>query len=63
LIQVCESLLDKRTYNREVRALTQASVDLKPEVLRIITQNEEHIIDQDGQRIEVIPVIKWLLQG
>ncbi len=63
LIQVSESLKDKITYNREVRALIQASSDLDPNELRIITENEELIINQDGQRIEVIPVIKWLLEG
>lgn len=63
LIQVSESLKEKRTYNREVRALIQASSDLKPKELRIITQNEELTINQGGQQIEVIPVIKWLLEA
>jgi predicted AAA+ superfamily ATPase len=61
LIQVSESLLDKKTLNREVRALMQASSELKPKKLSIITENEESLIVQDDQRIEVIPVIKWLL--
>lgn len=62
LIQVSKSLSDKKTFNREVRALILASKELKPEKLLIITENEEFVIDQDNQQIEVIPVIKWLLK-
>ncbi|MCP4311629.1 MAG: ATP-binding protein [Bacteroidetes bacterium] len=61
LIQVSKSLLDKKTLNREVRALILASNELKPKKLRIITENEESTIEQDDQQIEVIPVLKWLL--
>ncbi len=61
LIQVSSSLMDKKTRNREVRALIQASSELKPKKLSIITEDEESLIVQDDQQIEVIPVIKWLL--
>jgi len=61
LIQVSSSLLDKKTLNREVRALVLASNELKPKKLRIITENEESTIEQDDLQIEVTPILKWLL--
>ncbi len=63
LIQVCETLQDKKTLNREVRALINAFPELQPQALRIITAEEKSIIEKNGQRIEVIPVIKWLLEA
>ncbi len=63
LIQVSESIKDKKTYNREVRSLIQGSSELESQELKIITEDEEFIIKQNGQRIEVIPVIKWLLES
>ena len=62
LIQVSESIKDKKTYNREVRSLIQGSSELESQELKIITEDEEFVIKQNGQRIEVIPVIKWLLE-
>jgi predicted AAA+ superfamily ATPase len=61
IIQVCKSLKDKKTLNREVGALVQASSELRPQKLWIITENEERIIEQDGLHIEVVPVQRWLL--
>ena len=63
MIQVSENLADKKTYNREIRALMQASTVLKPKAMKIITLHDEYMIDMDGQQIEVVPVIKWLLNA
>lgn len=62
LIQVSKSLKDPKTFKREIRALIQASSELRPKRLCIITENEESLITQNGQQIEVIPVVKWLLK-
>ena len=62
LIQVSESIRDKKTYNREVRSLIQGSTELESKELKIITEDEEFVIKQNGQQIEVVPVIKWLLE-
>lgn len=61
LIQVAESIEDKKTYNREVRALKFAYSELKPKTLKLITLHDESMIKFDDQQIEVVPVIKWLL--
>lgn len=63
LIQVVESLEDRKTYNREVRAFRSAFTELKPKTLKLITLHEESKIKFDDQHIEVIPVIKWLLKS
>lgn len=63
MIQVSENLADKKTYNREIRTLMQASTVLKPKAMKIITLHDAYIIDMDGQQIEVVPVIKWLLNA
>jgi len=63
LIQVTVSLEDKKTKNREVRALITANRQLKAERLTIITLNEEGTIDKEGVTIKVKPVIKWLLEN
>ena len=62
LIQVSESIRDKKTYNREVRSLIQGSTELESKELKIITEDEEFVIKKNGQQIEVVPVIKWLLE-
>lgn len=63
LIQVCESLADKVTYNREIRALKSASSVLNAGKLRIITNRDEFKIELDDCQIEVVSVIAWLLDN
>ncbi len=62
LIQVSESLQDKVTRNREVRALLNASAELSPLELKIITLDENMSIEEDGCSIDVVSVINWLLE-
>ncbi|MDP3912493.1 MAG: ATP-binding protein [Bacteroidota bacterium] len=59
-VQVCYSLQDPETRKREINALLKMSKRI--EVIRwiIITKDEEETISEQGIRIEVIPVWKWL---
>jgi len=62
LIQVAISLEDSKTLKREIRSLITASRDLNATKLTIITRGEEQELTADGLRIEVKPVIKWILE-
>ncbi len=62
LIQVCESLFDKRTKSREVRALINAASELNSNGLKIITADEDEIIEENGHKIKVVPVVDWLIE-
>jgi len=62
LIQVCERLFDKRTKSREVRALINAATELNSNGLKIITAEEDEIIEENGHKIKVVPVVDWLLE-
>lgn len=62
LIQVCESLFDKRTKSREVRALINAASELNSNGLKIITAEEDEIIEENGHKIKVVPVVDWLIE-
>ncbi len=60
-IQVCYSLKDPLTYEREVNALIKLAGYIDCDKLMIITYSEEGFISQKGVEIELIPVWKWLL--
>ncbi|MFH0925726.1 MAG: ATP-binding protein [bacterium] len=60
-IQVSRSLLDKRTKEREIRALLEAKEELKPSRLTIITEDEEGEETVDDTKIKVLPLWKWLI--
>ena len=51
LIQVSESIRDKKTYNREVRSLIQGSTELESKELKIITEDE---LDNGKKQIDLI---------
>jgi len=59
LIQVCYSLNDGETKNREITALLKTAKKLAAEELLILTLDREEIIDS---RIQVVPVWQWLLK-
>ncbi|MCK9411267.1 MAG: ATP-binding protein [Prolixibacteraceae bacterium] len=61
LIQVCLTLTDTRTLNREIRAFKIAAKELNPLRMTIITLNEKQELVEDGNVIRVIPVTEWLL--
>ena len=60
-IQVCYSLDDIETFNRETIALVKLSSILSCRKLMIITRDEERVVEIKGKIIEIIPIWKWLL--
>lgn len=64
LIQVCESLSNEKTRQRELAALIKAMEELGVKTGHILTLDEsEEITLPDGKRIMVIPVYQWLLRA
>lgn len=61
-IQVSYSISDSITREREVRALVKLASVFDVAKAFIITRHEESVIEQDGLRIEVVPIHKWLLK-
>lgn len=59
LIQVCQSLLDKDTNSREVRALEEAMEELNISSSMILTEDED--IEVENSHIKIVPIYKWLL--
>ncbi len=63
-IQVCVTLADADTKEREVNALLKLSQLETLEHMLIVTHNEENTIHTpNGKEIHVVPIWKWLLQG
>lgn len=62
LIQVSYDIGTRKTLEREISALVEASDELKCDNLVIIAYDEEKTIEKNGKKIQVIPVWKWLLQ-
>ena len=61
LIQVCFTMNDPSTVERETRSLAQASLELNCTDLKIITWDDEaKTVNRDGVIIQVLPVISWL---
>ena len=61
LVQVCESLAELQTRNRETVALSEAMVELGTKTGTIVTRNEEEQIDAEGGTIRVVPAWRFLL--
>jgi len=61
-IQVCHSLADQRTKDRELQALMEVHEELKPEDLTVLTNDDEGIVRFGKTEIKLIPLWKWLLQ-
>lgn len=59
LIQVCYDLSSPKTEKREVDSLVECAGELRCDRLVIVTWDEERIIEKDGYRIEVVPLMKW----
>jgi predicted AAA+ superfamily ATPase len=60
LIQVTLNMKDKKTADREIRALTLAAGELHPVQMTIITLDEREEITTPSGKIRVIPVMEWL---
>ncbi|MBU4190433.1 MAG: DUF4143 domain-containing protein, partial [Candidatus Thermoplasmatota archaeon] len=61
LIQVCYSVEDYETKEREIKALLKASKELKCKDLLVITEDYEDEEKVKGKKIKYIPLWKWLL--
>ncbi len=61
LIQVCFEAKDTDAGEREVRALTEASNELKARKLTVLTWDDEREVKKDGKIITFKPLWKWLL--
>lgn len=62
LIQACWNLGGYETRNREVKALLKASRELKCRNLVVVTEDYEAQEKTGGEKINFIPLWKWLLQ-
>jgi len=61
LVQVCESLAEPQTRNRETAALSEAMAELSAKSATIVTRNEEKQVDVEGGTIKVVPAWRFLL--
>jgi predicted AAA+ superfamily ATPase len=61
LIQVCYSVEDYETKEREIKALLKASKELKCKDLLVITEDYEDEEKIKGKKIKYIPLWTWLL--
>jgi predicted AAA+ superfamily ATPase len=61
IIQVCLTLNDTKTFNREIRALKLAANELNPLKITIITLDEKQELMEGDITIHVVPVVDWLL--
>lgn len=59
LIQVCYNLSSPKTIQREIESLIECAGELKCENLTIVTLKENKIIERDGYRINVIPILRF----
>ena len=59
-VQVCYNMSDVETRKREINALLQFSKRTETHKMLVITKNEERVIVENGVRIEMVPVWKWL---
>ena len=62
LIQVCLTIKNFETKEREIKALVKAMKELKLEQALILTEDEEDIIKIDNKKIKVMPTFQWLLE-
>lgn len=62
LVQVCESLADSQTRNREIAALTEAMAETGAKSGTIVTRSEEAQVDVEGRTIKIVPAWRFLLK-
>lgn len=63
LIQVTQNLSALKTRERELRALHQASEELKVSRLTVITMDLEETVHENGIDVRVVPCRKWLMEN
>lgn len=60
-IQVSYALRDEQTRGREINALISLSRFMEIKTALIISKDQEETIEQDGLKIKVVPIWKWLV--
>jgi predicted AAA+ superfamily ATPase len=63
LVQVCASLADPETRDRELRALAEAAHETGVRDAVLVTLREQGSAHQDGIDVRIEPAWRWLLQG
>lgn len=61
LIQACYNIEDFETREREVKALLEASKELKCKNLLIVSWDSEDTWNLEGRKVKLTPLWKWLL--
>ena len=62
LIQVCQSIFEPATRERECRALREAMIETGGSKSLIITEDETDKLSFDDAVIPVVPIYEWLLE-
>jgi len=62
-LQVCKSLADPRTRQREFAGLREALTTYRLDKGLIITEDDHELVTDAGMQIEVVPAWYWLLGG
>lgn len=62
LIQVCATIEEKETRERETKALFEAMDELKISSSIIITRNQNETINKGKKKIHIIPAWRWLIE-
>ncbi|KKS37152.1 MAG: hypothetical protein A3G49_03705 [Candidatus Sungbacteria bacterium RIFCSPLOWO2_12_FULL_41_11] len=62
LMQVCYDLTGSDVEQREVKALLEASDELKVKKMTVLTWDEKREIKKDGSVIQLKPLWEWLLE-
>ncbi len=63
LIQVCWSIEEKKTLDREMKGITEAAQATGCRKLTIITKDNEATLEQEGLTVRIVPAWKWLLDN
>lgn len=61
LIQVCYETITPDIERREIKALFEASSELKVKTLTVFTWDEAREVKQDNLTVQFVPLWKWLL--
>jgi uncharacterized protein len=61
-IQVCYSLADKETLDREAKGIMEALATYNLDEGLILTDDTEETLNLQGKRINILPVFKWLMK-
>lgn len=62
LYQVCYESVNQSVEEREVKALIEASGELKEDNLTVLTWDEEREVEKGGKTVKFKPLWKWLLK-